>query len=465
MNLLEHVEQSTRARKLFSPGQRILVAVSGGLDSVILLHLLCALAVKHRWKLTVVHLNHQLRGRASDGDEQFVRKLAGHLKVPCVADRADVRAYAKRSRLSVEMAARAVRHQFLARTANRRRCSCVALAHHTDDQIELFFLRLLRGAGGEGLGGMKWRSPSPADAAVQLVRPLLDLNRADLEQFAHDRRIRFREDVTNASPDALRNRIRHELLPLLRRRFQPALKQTVLRTMDIIGAEAETVTEAARAWLTLKPRAMSDLPAALQRRIIQLQLRHAGIAADYDMIESLRLHPHKRICVSPGVMIERVPSGRLRQVTTSAPGAFNSAKTTLTLCGRAGKQSFGGVRFHWQLAVNQRAFRPRSKSGREFFDADRVGYTIVLRYWQPGDRFQPMGMPVAVKLQDWFTNRKINRKQRHELVVATTASGEIIWVENQRIGERYKLTPRTKRRLIWRWNRPKSCVAVARRAC
>ncbi|MCU0783459.1 MAG: tRNA lysidine(34) synthetase TilS, partial [Verrucomicrobia bacterium] len=215
-NLLDQIEQSIRARKLLSRGERVLVAVSGGLDSVALLHLLHELAVKNRWKLTLAHLNHQLRGRDSNADERFVRAMSARLKLPCVAERANVRAHAQEHGLSIEMAARHLRHEFLARTARRLKIRKVALAHHADDQVELFFLRWLRGAGGEGLAGMKWHSPSPANSAIQLVRPLLNVSKADLKQFARKYRVRFREDASNTSLDFQRNRIRHELLPWLR---------------------------------------------------------------------------------------------------------------------------------------------------------------------------------------------------------------------------------------------------------
>src|ERR1700677_1896922 len=186
----------------------ILVAVSGGVDSMVLLHLLKALSVERRWKLTVAHFNHRLRGRASDADEVFVRKTAKGMKLPFVSKRADVKRFARESKLSIEMAARKLRHEFLAEVARACKIKTIALAPHAADQVELFFLRLLRGAGGSGLAGMNWRSPSPADRSISLVRPLLDLSKTELEQYARENRIRHCEDATNLEPDFLRNRIR-----------------------------------------------------------------------------------------------------------------------------------------------------------------------------------------------------------------------------------------------------------------
>ena len=214
--LLQRLEGEIQSRCRLGRGKKILAAVSGGLDSMTLLHALHSLAEKSRWKIVVAHFNHQLRGRSSDADERLVRKLTAKLDLPLVAGGADVKRFARESKLSVEMAARKLRHEFLARVAGERNISTVALAHHADDQVELFFIRVLRGAGGAGLAGMKWRSPSPVDAKITLVRPLLGFSKPEILGLARAIKVAFREDATNHSNDILRNRIRNELLPLLR---------------------------------------------------------------------------------------------------------------------------------------------------------------------------------------------------------------------------------------------------------
>ena len=173
--MLQRVEENIQRRQLLKRGQKILVAVSGGMDSLALLGVLLALAKKWRWKITVAHFNHQLRGRASEADEKLVRQTAATLNLPIVVERADVKRFAAQSKLSIEMAARKLRHEFFSRVAKQQKISVVALAHHADDQVELFFLRLLRGAGGEGLAGMKWSAPSPADKQIRLVLSLIHI--------------------------------------------------------------------------------------------------------------------------------------------------------------------------------------------------------------------------------------------------------------------------------------------------
>ncbi|MCS7338337.1 MAG: tRNA lysidine(34) synthetase TilS, partial [Verrucomicrobiae bacterium] len=271
--LVQQVRRTITAQKLLRPGQKVLVAVSGGVDSVVLLHVLLELAREFDWQLTVAHFNHKLRGREADTDEQFVRQLAKQLNLACVCGRGDVRQYARHHKLSIEAAARVLRHRFLARAAKRLGIPTVALAHHADDQVELFFVRLLRGAGGSGLAGMRWRSPSPADPQVELVRPLLDQPKATLVRYAATRKIPFRQDTSNFSKNQLRNRVRNLLLPWLKRQFGQGFLKTIPRLMELVGAEAEFAAAAAAQWLRAKRRtAFEKLPVAVQRQCVLNQL-------------------------------------------------------------------------------------------------------------------------------------------------------------------------------------------------
>ena len=424
---------------------------------MVLLHVCRILAPRFGWKLLVAHFNHQLRGRASDADESFVRRVARDFKLPFVADRADVAGLARNSKLSLEMAARRLRHEFLARVAVKQKVPVVALAHHADDQVELFFLRLLRGAGTRGLAGMRWRAPSPVDRGVGLIRPLLDLTRRQLEQFAHERKIRFREDATNFTLDAQRNRIRNELLPLLQKRYQPGLTKTILRTMDIVGAESEWIEELSRKWLARKIPSFDRLPVAARRRILQLQLEDLNVPGDFDLIERLRIGSGQCVSIAPGISVSRNADGAVKlQSRTAGELEFKRNELCIDLSCGAGKTVWDAVTFRWDLAGRRGADRPAREKGCETFDADQVGGSITVRHWRPGDRFQPIGMKTSVKLQDLFTNAKISAEQRRNLTLAASSSGEIFWVEKLRIGEKFKLTPQTRRRLVWRWRRPKA---------
>ncbi len=426
---------------------------------MVLLHLLHSLATRNEWQLSVAHFNHQLRGRASDADEQFVRQTAKKLRLRFYLGRADVKREAGRLKISVEMAARNLRHAFFARLARRQKTCTLALAHHADDQVELFFLRLLRGSGGTGLAGMPPLAPSAADPKLTLARPLLGFTKAELLGYARAANIAFREDASNHANNFLRNRIRNELLPLLKKDYQPGLNATVLRLMEIIGAESALIEAVATEWRKKPQGARSragggfeKLPAPTQRKIVQQQLIELGVVPDFELVERLRDSADKWISVSPGLAVGRGTDGTL-SLRRSDPLNFNADELRLSLSGRSGAATFAEKKFHWTVKKSA-GFKGRldRQPLAENFDADKIGGEIVLRHWRAGDRFQPIGMPSPVKLQDLFVNAKIPGTRRRRLVVATTKTGEIFWVESLRIAEPFKLTPQTRRQLIWRWD-------------
>jgi tRNA(Ile)-lysidine synthase len=442
---------------LFRKDERILVAVSGGPDSMVLLRLLRQFAATGGWKIAVAHFNHLLRGRESDKDERLAEEEAARIGAPFHAGRGDVRAVAKASGVSLEMAARELRHRFLAETAAAQNYGSVALAHHLDDQVELFFLRLLRGAGGEGLAGMRWMASSPADPKVRLVRPLLAATRAEILDYARAEGVPFRHDLSNRNLDVPRNRVRRKLVPLLES-WQPALRQCVHRLMEIAGAEADLATDMAQRWLAGRRRpAFESLPIAAQRRCVERELSAMGVAANFDLVETLRLRPGIPVSVGAELAMVRTPGAGLERRSTRAM-EFLPGSVPVSLAGESGRAELDGVILRWR----RRAGAPPSltpSKGVERFDSDRVGSSLVLRHWRPGDRFQPAGLGRPKKLQDLFTDLKTPTEERRHRLVAETMDGRIFWVEGLRISETFKIAPGTKAWLEWRWRRPKTAIA------
>ena len=474
--LLGQIRSNILDRQLFKRGERILVAVSGGVDSIVLLHALSSLALEMGWNLTVAHLNHLLRGRSSNGDARFVEAFTRRLGLRFRGTVAKVQSIARQNRISLEMAGRQARHTFLAEVARESKSTSIALAHHADDQVELFFLRLLRGSG-EGLGGMDWISALPGHPNLRLCRPLLNLPKAVLKEYAARMNLSFREDASNANLDFQRNRIRHQLLPLLKKDYQVGLESVVARTMDILSAEADCVGDIARQWIKTRRPGFSSLPVAVQRRALQSQLYAVGIIPDFAQVESLRCFPHRPVNLrkeqrngpkegsgpqhsvkSGEASVARDGQGSIYFPETAVEDLVET-DTDLELpiqLGLKGKRNIGGAALCWRVEN-----RPGSKAISiskvqilfECFDAEKLGERIILRHWRPGDRFQPIGMPNSVKLQNLFTNTRIPRNRRHQLLLATTERGDIFWVEGIRISEQYKLTPETRKRLVWQLTR------------
>ncbi|PYJ27277.1 MAG: tRNA lysidine(34) synthetase TilS, partial [Verrucomicrobia bacterium] len=280
----------SRLMRNFPRDARYLIGVSGGRDSIALLHWLVNLGYN---KLIVCHLNHQLRGQSSAADARFVQKLAAKYRVGFELGAANVRALARKKKMSLETAAREARYSFFARAAKRRRCHKIFLAHHADDLVETFLLNLIRGAGLTGLGGMRDVSSRQIHGVdLTILRPLLSIWRSDIDKYVRECRLRFREDATNKNLAPTRNRIRNRIIPYLEKILGRNIRHNVWRTA-IIAAEEEKwldnqVLDSINADLSV-PK-LRALPVALQRRSILKWLRAQNISEiGFDVIERVRL--------------------------------------------------------------------------------------------------------------------------------------------------------------------------------
>ena len=448
--LAEKVGDISRVQNFFLGTGSIIVAVSGGIDSMALLYLLATPGLNLRDRLVVAHFNHQLRGADSDADAGFVGQAAERLGLPFETDSGDARQLAAETGDGIEAAARQLRHQFFARLA-KRLTAVVALAHHADDQIETFFLRLLRGAGNRGLAGMQPSAPSPVDSGVTLVRPLLGIRRDEIVGFATQEEIEFHEDTTNADTRFLRNRIRHELLPQFAGKFGTAASRQILKAMQLAGDAADCIDDLAAEWPGEPP--FEQLPIAVQRQVVQRQLFAMDVESSFDLVEGLRLEPGRVIEVAPGKRLQRNTDGQVELAASAAEPEFSLARREVSLVGQAGETEFAGLKIHWErLAGGLGKWRELGQAeNREVFDAEMLGQAITLRHWQPGDRFQPIGQAATAKLQDLFVNKNIPKAERRQLVVAEAADGRLFWVQKLRIADGSKVTGSTRELLLFSW--------------
>jgi tRNA(Ile)-lysidine synthase len=444
---------------LLRRGARVVVALSGGSDSVALLRLLREL--EQAGELTVAgvaHLNHGLRPEA-DEDERFCRAMADALGVPYRTEVADVRSRAERERTSIEDSGRRARYEFFERVADELGADAIATGHTKDDQAETFLLRLLRGAGPRGLAGIHAR-------AGRIVRPLLDLSREDLRTYLTSIGQPFREDASNADVSIPRNRVRHELLPLLRERFSPAITDVLAREASIArqdedrlqleaidlarsivlrGETSETVEVDRSALVALHP--------AIAVRVARLALQE--LAPDrfvgFDHIERLlefARQPDEQGAMSlPGQHAVRrgatlvlrkapfAPFSNSLQVSLSIPGevTFGDWAISATPCPKVDQTTLGG----WHLSRKGASHR----RWQAVVDGAKVGAGLAVRARRPGDRFQPLGMGGREKkLQDLLVDRKITRDRRDSLPLVVDEIDRIVWVVGEAVSEDFRVT-------------------------
>jgi len=436
------------------PSPRLLVAVSGGPDSVCLLHLLAGLRAKLRLDIFAAHLNHRLRGRASAADAQYVFDLCHKLEVPVTIGQADVKAYRKEHKLTLEEAAREVRYQFLADTAWRVGARVVAVAHTRDDNVETILLHILRGTGTRGLMGLQPVMPRVIDGKkITIVRPLLAIPRAETAAYCRRHRLQPRYDATNASLAPLRNRVRLELLPLLRK-YNAGIDAALLRAADIAAADTvfleKTVLQQWRQVATQTPgqiifdrEKLTALPVSITRGLLRMAVEKlAGTLKD---VESRHLEAMLALTQkATGKSIE-LPYGldftreydrlilALRQATVALDGEYRINVPGVTLI--PGWQVTAGIVRPGQVKNND----PLTA----YLDADKTGQVLVVRGRRPGDRFQPLGMGEAKKVSDFMLDARVPRARRTRVPIVASGT-QVFWVVGYRIDEQAKVTQETQ---------------------
>jgi tRNA(Ile)-lysidine synthase len=465
MNLLDRVRETIRRYRLLTPNTRVVAATSGGSDSVALAHLLAELDRGGDCHLIgLAHFNHQLRKNA-DRDEAFCVQLAERLGLPLIVDHADVRELAHRENRSIEDAARTVRHAFLERARVQLGVDVVALGHTRDDQAETFLLRLLRGAGSRGLGAMHPRR-------ANLIRPLLDCRRADLQSYLREQAIPFVHDETNDDVSIPRNRVRAELLPLIEGRYNPSI-------VDVLAEEAELARDEYQ-WLevvanqrfgdvvasagrrrVIAVAALGECPVALQRLIVRRAMSEAAPGrtvrfADVQRVVDLALLDGAPFD-GPGQRVERVggnivltgrPAGAVGRPADGARPA-NLFRYPLSIPGEVSVPEAGCV-VSAEVADRVEPATLTAGHGVAVVRLDKNTGGFAVRNRRPGDRFRPFGLRHRKKLQDFFVDHKIVRERRDLVPIVVDDRDRIVWVAGHSISEDFRVTDPAQAVLILR---------------
>ncbi|NWJ52129.1 MAG: tRNA lysidine(34) synthetase TilS [Bacteroidetes bacterium] len=435
--MFERFRHFVNSHKLMTPRNRILVAVSGGIDSVVLCHLFS----RTRVHFALAHCNFNLRGAESDGDELFVKNLAQELDVPFFVKHFDTLEVVDREGISVQMAARDIRYEWFRQLAHEEGYDKIAIAHNLNDQMETFFINLFRGTGISGLRAMLPETDG-------IIRPLLSFSRDDIEEYAKENGLAHREDSSNASDKYLRNRIRHHLIPLLKElqpSFNPIFHENLSRITDV-----ETIYHK------------------------QIERQRDLLVKKYDNCDLIHIHELMNLEAHNTYLYEFLKpygfnestSGQITSVLNDIPGKVFYSPTHRLIKDRD------------VLIIEPLSNVPSTIPEEIFLDPDVVNLTtpisltftkierkelpiidpsshiawldqkllkfpLCLRRYKIGDRFRPLGMTGTRKLSDFLTNLKLSIPDK-EKVWVLTSNDEIVWVVGYRIDDRFKVTPQTQ---------------------
>ncbi len=474
---ISKVKQTITRYGMLTKEDKVLVGVSGGPDSVALLHALYALKNEFGVSLHIAHLNHMLRGEAADKEAKYVERLAKRLNLGCTVEAVDVREYADKNRLSIELAARDVRYDFYLRTAVNTGADRVALGHHAGDQAETVLLRLVRGTGMSGLCGIPAVRPLDAAHGITVIRPLLDLASSEIRSYCDEAGLGYFIDASNLSPVYLRNKVRHELIPLLEQDYNPRVIQALANTAELVQDDEDYITSEVERKLrqvveTVSPHnvvigilALCREHKAIQRRIIRWAVWHlTGELDDFQFI-----HVEK--------VLELAVSGRTGS-RISLPGGLEARRDYERIILERTEET--GSRmcpdFEYKVLIPGRTHIPEasitidaevfsiednpgllevvrfSDAWEAYFDMALIDENIIVRNRKPGDRLSPLGLKGSKKLKDVFIDKKVSRNIRDEIPVIIWGK-EILWVVGLCVSDFARLSPLTRRVLYLRATR------------
>jgi tRNA(Ile)-lysidine synthase len=425
--------------QLFTPQEQVLAAVSGGMDSVLMVHLLKAAG----YKFAIAHCNFQLRGTEAQADQDFCRGLAQQMEVPFYTVNFDTAGFAGEQRISIQMTARELRYQWFEQLSQQHGYTAVALAHHQNDAIETILLNLTRGTGIAGLHGIlpkhnRW------------VRPLLFLSREEIERLITLNNLTYVEDSSNASTKYARNKLRHEVIPVLKQ-LNPNLEQTFERNLahfrgleQLLEQQVQNVKQAL--WIAQGNEVHLSLAGV--RKLYPQRLLLLNLLKDYgfnetsidDVISSLNKHSGRVFeSATHSLLLDR-DKLILQPKSSDSPDVvwINDQDSEV----KFGNHVFG---ISYSDELNYAYNNPNTAIA----DAGLLVYPLTVRTWQHGDYFVPLGMNTRKKLSDFFINQKVPLHQKTQIPLLVNGNGEVIWIAGYRLSNRYKLTPQTKKVIIF----------------
>lgn len=467
--MLKALSQELITEELLPRDATVVVGVSGGSDSMALLHLLLGLNEHHGWHLTlhVAHLDHQIRGEEAEKDAAFVRAAADSLSISCIIEKRDVSGLAAEGPAGVEEVGRRERYAFFERVCLRVGSKFVALGHHADDNAETILHRVLRGTGLRGLAGIPRSRPLVPDSDIRIVRPLLGIRGKVLREYLVDSGITFREDRTNTSREPMRNRIRHEILPKIEADVNPQVHDALIRLgeqavwlREYLGETVQRTFETlivsrTDQTLVLNADALSRKSRIVQTELIRLAYQSFGLGEQdlsfVHLAPSLDLIADpvsgKQLQLPAGMTIEKRYHQLIFSLPTDEPREMIAAEVAVHLPGRT-LLPVRRLQIDCEIHEVKAGDLPRLRRGidpmQEHVDFDAVHPPLVVRKRRPGDRFVPLGAPGSKSLSDFLIDAKVDPKVRERVAVLCDQLGPV-WIIGQRLDDRVKITELTRR--------------------
>ena len=430
--------------KLIAEGDRLVLALSGGIDSMVLANLL----LKMKVDFAVAHCNFHLRGKESDGDEQFVREFAEKNGIQCFINHFDTERYAAEQGISIEMAARDLRYAWFEELRQQLGYDKIAVAHHADDQSETFFINLLRGAGLRGLKGMQ-----PKNGVI--IRPLLWASQEQIRQYAIENGIKWREDHTNAETVYLRNRIRNQLLPVFDE-LQLDARQGLYKSLEHLSAENELYRELLKEKLNQIierhgeiqniPHSAFSIPHSAFQLLFEW-LRQYNFNTDqcHFIFEAMETGiGNKYFSPTYQLVIGR------NELQLSEIKIVEDKEIQIEL---EEEEIISPIHLCFSKFENTSDFTIDKSSEVAQLDFDKIQFPLALRHWRHGDRFHPLGMKGSKLLSDFFVDQKFTEAQKRNVFLLVSADNQILWVVGLRIDDRFKVTMETKSVFQCNWVR------------
>jgi tRNA(Ile)-lysidine synthase len=437
--LIGQIQQFVKQKGLLQPGQKIIAAVSGGIDSMVMLNVLAQL--KNMWKLEIIvaHVNFQLRGKESNGDEQLVKRIADQYGFLFYSERTNTKVIAKREKHSIQETAREIRYSFFETLKKTLQADVIATAHNANDNAETMLINLLRGSGIDGLAGIPPRRDD-------IVRPLLSVTRKEIEQYAKVKKVKFRNDSSNAKDDYTRNFLRNTIIPQLERRINPSLNETLLNEAELFRAAAHFTEETTDMAFTncvsastVDAKRFTVYDPFIQQSMIRRLLKDLGVEPSFTAVNSIvELTKQQK-----GTVVEINKHWIAERITEKIEIRKKELpKEFLYTIENEGKLITGNFVF-----TVKKSESPDNKQHHdasiEYIDAAKIKFPLIVRSWKPGDTFIPLGMKGKKKLSDFFGEQKLATKEKHSIPIVES-NGIIVWVAGKRLDERFKLKNSTK---------------------